>query len=139
LIGNDQDNVLAGAALRDDRVTAGPAWDGVTQWVYLDFDTATDTDEHVYTQAERDAIQARIAADYHGPDAQHPWFHVNLTQNLNDIPAVLRTTGQFATLFFNRTPSFNRPGGEASELDFGNTNLGGTASIQVNGLTGGAN
>lgn len=139
LIGNDQNNVLDGAALRDDRVTVGPGWDGVTQWVYLDFDAETDLDEHVYTQAERDAIQQRIQSDYTGPDAQNPWFHVALTQNLNDIPSTLRTTNQYATLFFNRTPSFNRPGGEASELDFRNTNLGGTASIQVNGLTGGAN
>ncbi len=139
LVGNDQNNVIDGAALRDDRVTAGPGWDGVTQWVLLDFDTETDGTEHVYTQAERDAIQTRIAADYHGPDEQNPWFHVNLTQNLNDIPSVLRTTGQYVTEYFNRTPSFNRPGGEASELDFRNTNLGGTASIQINGLTGGAN
>src|SRR5262249_34039336 len=46
-------------------------------------------------------------------------------------------TNQFVTEYFNRTPSFNRAGGEASELDFGNENLGGFTVIQVNGLVGG--
>jgi hypothetical protein len=139
LIGNDRNNVLTGAALGDDRVSAGAQWDGVTQWVYLDFDTETESGERLYTAAERDAIQARIAADFHGPDVQNPWFHVQFTQNRINIPSVLLNAEQYATLNFNRTPNSNRPGGEASELDFRNTNLGGTASIQVNGLTGGAN
>ena len=126
-------------------VAGAPAWDGVTQVVFLDFDTYTGIDpatglaEHVYTAAERDAIQARIGADYFGPDPAHPWFHFQFTQTQ---PAA----GPFARLNFNQTPvNPDDPnqvtGGFANELDFRNLNLGtdanpSVASIQVNGILG---
>ena len=139
LLGNGQDNVLIGASLPDDRLTAGPGLGrgdavGVPRLRHRRPATAN-------TSTPRpSATPSRLAStdDYHGPDPPNPWFHVIFTQTLTDIPAALRNAGQFVTEFFNRTPSFNRPGGEASDLDFGNTDLGGTTSIQVNGLTGGA-
>jgi Matrixin/PKD domain/Right handed beta helix region/Periplasmic copper-binding protein (NosD) len=142
--GNDRPNLLTGAALADDRMlapsaTPPQAYQAIdrTQWVLLDFDSQTESGEHIYTTDERAAIQARIESVYHGPDPLHPWFDVKFTQNPAAIPQALYAAGQYATLYFNQTPSFNRPGGEASEVDFGNTNLGGYASIQVNGLVGG--
>ena len=53
------------------------------------------------------AIRQLHSADYRGPDPLNPWFHVTLTQNLNDIPSALRDAGQYATLYFNRTPKPN--------------------------------
>ena len=143
ILGNDRPNDLSGSALPDSRAgsTTTSTFDyqaGTrTQWVFLDFVTDTDPSEHDYSQDERDAIEQRIEADYLGPDPAHPWFNVRFTQDVQDIPADLRDSGQFATEFFNQTPSFNRPGGEASEVDFGNVNLGGSTVIQVNGLLGG--
>ncbi|MDX2038441.1 MAG: PKD domain-containing protein [Isosphaeraceae bacterium] len=148
ILGNAQANHLAGSAVVDDRL-ASPGSLGEperrTQWVLLDFDTFTDRAaetgpaEHVYTEAERQAILQRIASLYHGPDPLERWFDFEFTSREEQIPAELRDSGRFATLFFNRTPSFNRPGGEASEIDFRNTNLGGWAAIQINGLVGGVN
>ena len=145
VLGNGRDNVLLGADPLNAQSGVAPAWDGVTQVVYLDFNTytgidpATGLDERDYTLAERDAIQARIEADYFGPDFAHPWFHLQFTQTQ---PAA----GPFARLNFNQTP--NNPedpdqvtGGFANELDFRNLNLGtdadpSFASIQVNGILG---
>jgi Ca2+-binding RTX toxin-like protein len=110
--------------------------------VYLNFDTFTDPGEHVYTQAERDAIQARLAADYIGPDPAHPWFHFQFTQAQ---PAAY----PYAQLNFNQTPVNSEDtgqltGGFAYELDFRNLNPGtadnpSLASIQVNGILGAPN
>ena len=105
----------------------------------LDFDTYTVPGDFVYTQADRDDVQSRIEADYHGPDPSNWWFDVSFTQNIADIPQNLVQTGQYATLYFNRTPSFDLPGGESSEIDFGNLDLSGYGSIQINGLVGGVN
>ena len=144
LIGNGRDGTLAGAATQTpETVDPTPTSAVRTQYVYLDFDTYTNNDpaigadpngiEHEYSQPERDAIQALLEADYHGPTATW-WYPVVFSQ---DLGYILANSDQYVTEFFNRTPSFNRPGGESDELDFGNVNLGGSASIQVNGLTGG--
>src|SRR5262249_60515514 len=68
LLGNAANNLLQGADLPPAAMGAAPAWDGVTQVVFLDFDSRTDPGEHVYTPAERSAIQTRLLADYIGPD-----------------------------------------------------------------------
>src|SRR5262249_16675603 len=80
-----------------------------------------------------------------GPDPSNPnlpnfanrWFDVDLTDNLSDIPSNLVSSGQYATLYFDRTPPSGLPGGEASEVDLGNTNFGGYPSIQLHGMVGG--
>jgi Ca2+-binding RTX toxin-like protein len=141
--GNSRDNQLVGADILDDRVTSTLPWDGRTQVVYLDFDFSTGVDEdgdprteHLYTQAERDAIHAAIAADF----AQ---FHFSFTQVCPvSVPAGTPCVGtDFTTIFFNKTPVLPNgqqiAGGIASEKDFRNVNLGGTASIEVNQLLGG--
>lgn len=94
--------------------------DGRVQTVFLDFDSSTDPFfEHFYTPAERDAIQARMEADFDP-------FSVVFTQ-------VRPLIGPFTTLFFNEPP----PGGLADEVDFRNLNLGLNATIDVNPLLGG--
>ncbi|MDB5349085.1 MAG: cya 2, partial [Planctomycetota bacterium] len=151
IYGNLRPDVIRTAALPDYRLagqvntssTFSP--DARTQWVYLDFDAYTVDGDHVYTADERAAILTRIEMDYYGPDPSNPnlpnfagrWFNVSLTANLGDIPSSVVSAGQYATLYFNRTPPSGLPGGEASEVDLGNTNLGGYASIQINGMVDG--
>ncbi len=144
IFGNLRPDVISTADLPDDRVASDqdappPAFtpDARTQWVYLDFDKYTVAGDHVYTTDERSEILSRIQADYYGPDPTHPWFDVQITDDINTIPADAVATGEYATLFFNRTPPSGLPGGEASEVDLGNRDMGGYASIQINGMVGG--
>ena len=127
LLGNDRANGLSGTDTLDDRGGAALPWDGRTQVVFLDFDTETGPGEHAYTTAERQAILARIAADYAA-------FHYAFTLTVPvGVPA-------YATIFFNKTPVVNgrpQPGGQSDEFDYRNVNLGGTAAIDVNGFLGG--
>ncbi|HND50762.1 MAG TPA: Ig-like domain-containing protein, partial [Pirellulaceae bacterium] len=141
IVGNNRINSLVGAEVAPSS-PQGPAYDGDGQWVLLDFDSETnvaehdESGEHVYSQEERDAIQAIIERDYHGPDPLHPWFHVFVAQRPSELPPAIVAAGEFATVYFNQTPEFGRPGGESSELDFRNLNRQATASVQVNGLLG---
>jgi parallel beta-helix repeat protein len=153
IYGNLRPDVISTADVPDYRLAgqqlpgAGGAFtpDAKTQWVFLDFNTYTVAGDQVYTDTERAAVLNRIEMDYYGPDPTNPslpnfahrWFDVDLTNNLSDIPSNLASTGQYATLYFNRTPPSGLPGGEASEVDLGNTNFGGYASIQINGMVGG--
>jgi Ca2+-binding RTX toxin-like protein len=130
IYGNARDNKIFGADQLDDRFANPATWQGVTQVVFLDFDSNHSqlvTNDHVYTQAERDAIQARLTADYAS-------FHFQFTQ--------AQPSGQYATLFFNKSPIINgtpQPGGLASELDFRNLNLSASAAIDINPFLGGHN
>ncbi len=140
--GNTQADTLQTSSLPSQAASAAPAaTPAATQWALLDFDTYADPvaglATHAYTTAERQAILAAIQADYIGPDPTHPWFNVRITLNRSDIPASLLQSGSYATLYFNHTPPSGQPGGEASEVDFGNVDAGGYAAIQVNGLLGG--
>ena len=149
--GNARDNVINGAEYLEPVVGPVAGQRTESQWVWLDFDSATTLGEgeHVYTISERDEIQSLVQTSYHGPDSDLAdpttwWFNVQFTQDLNVIAAALGynstselSSDEFATILFNETPSFGRPGGEASEVDLGNLNLGGTAFVQVNGLLGG--
>ena len=135
ILGNNRPNQIEGAQFLPSAGAPAPARDAL-QWVYLDFDSETNTlpgeTEHEFTPAERLAVQARLEGFYRGPDSSHPWFAVQFTQSLASLPANTR----HATLWFNKTPSFGRPGGEADAIDFRNLDLGGSAAIQVNGLLG---
>ena len=144
--GNARDNILRGAEYFDEfgqqtgsTVIAGQR--GETQWVLLDFDSRTETGEHVYTPEEREAIQRRVESVYRGPNTGALWFDVRVVLEDVDIPYQTDATTQrvdYATLYFNDTPASGRPGGLASEVDLGNVNLGGSAQVQINGLLGGA-
>ncbi|MBI3465607.1 MAG: hypothetical protein HY000_21520 [Planctomycetes bacterium] len=127
ILGTSRANRLLGAdELAHSMSTPGPGSPTV-QVVFLDLDSETNPVlEHVYTLAERNAIQAALAADY-AP------FSFQFTQT---PPA----PGSFATLFFNK--SFLVDGqpqpGHADEVDFRNLNLGGSVSIDINSFLGGA-
>jgi hypothetical protein len=134
--GNSRDNVLLGADLPDDRIGAGPAWNGRTQTVFLDFDSKTLPADHQYTAAERNAIQARLESDYHGPAATSDpstwWFHVAFTQTK---PAGVQNV-DYVTVYFNQPRSSGGEGspgvgGDSSDIDFGNRSFGGWASVDV--------
>ena len=147
ILGNARDNVISGAEFAETSSNPLAGQRAETQWVLLDFDVHTnevgELGEHVYSQDERDEIQRLMELTYWGPDpasadpanpdpnAASPWFNVMFTQD----PAAVSAAG--VTIFFNETPEFGRPGGEASEIDLGNINLGGSAVVQVNGLLGG--
>ncbi len=141
IYGNARGNYLGGADF--DTPFSGPVATprGVTQWVFLDFDSNTnrgplDSGEHVYTTAERELIRQRVEANYRGPNT-NAWFDIRVVTVKTGIPESFRTANQFATIYFNQTPASGRPGGLASEVDPGNVNLGGSAVVQVNGLLGG--
>jgi Ca2+-binding RTX toxin-like protein len=120
LRGNDGANQLSGAKIADDRLGQGLPWNGRTQHVWLDFDSHTDSNERAYSDSERAAIVQRLQQLYAG-------FNVEFT-------LTTPTSGDFATIYFNQSRSDGQPGGNASEIDFGNRNLGGTATVQINGL-----
>ena len=120
--GNSRDNLLLGADLADDRGGAATPLNGRLQNVLLDFDSRTEAGEHLYTAAERTAIVAGLNSIYAG-------FQVAFLT----APPV---RGDYATVFFNQARADGQPGGDSSEIDFGNRNLGGTAIVQVNGLLG---
>ncbi len=114
ILGNDRNNKLTGAKLV--RVAQVPNVARTrTQYVLLDFDTyssATDG-EHVYTEAERATIAERIALAYRGT-GNSPMFDVRVARTLADIPAAIRDAAAYATIYFNRTPDFQRAGGLAT-------------------------
>jgi hypothetical protein len=109
--------------------------------VLLDFDTETNPElkEHTYTQDERQAIADRIASVYQGPNVSAPWFQVQVAIHVPEAPSPIPAGTPFATLYFNKTPGFGRPGGESDAIDFRNLDLWGSAAIQVNGLLGAEN
>jgi len=125
--GNGTNGTLESTHHLDDRAAlVPPPPSNVTQVVFLDFNTYTTGSKHVYTQAERDAIQARMAANYAA-------FNYQFTQS---APA----SGAYASIYFNRSSVVNgtqEPGGQSDEIDFRNLHLGGSASVDVNGLLGG--
>jgi hypothetical protein len=149
IYGNPRSNYIGGADFDEPFVGPVATPRGVTQWVFLDFDTYTNTGvidpktglpdagEHVYTTGERELIRQRVEAVYRGPNAGAPWFDVRVVLNESELPAGVLSSAEFATIYFNQTPTSGRPGGLASEIDPGNANLDGHAVVQVNGLLGG--
>ena len=111
IVGNAQDNRLAGADYVRATLPVPAPYNGSEQWVLLDFDTETnvaavgEVGEHDYTAAERDLIEANIEREFHGPDSQDPWFHVWVTRNPAEIPATIFASGDYVTLYFNQTPA----------------------------------
>ena len=119
--GNSRGGVLLGADPADDRGGAASVGSGRTQAVVLDFDARTDPGEHAYAADERAAIVAALSRLY-GP------FGVSF--------ATGEVAGAHATVYFNESRAEGAPGGQAGEIDFGNVDSGGTATVQVEGLLG---
>jgi Ca2+-binding RTX toxin-like protein len=129
LIGNAAGDTLIGAG-GEDSLVGGIGNDllqaGVTQKVYLDFDSYTVFGDRPYLQADRDAVQARLEADYSA-------FGYQFTQSRP-------IDGTYTTVFFNKTPFYingiAQPGGISDAVDWRNLGLGGTVSVDVNGFLG---
>ncbi|MHC4404873.1 MAG: calcium-binding protein, partial [Planctomycetota bacterium] len=128
ILGNALNNKISGGGGLDS-LNGGDGDDwltaGTTRRVYLDFDSATDPGEHVYTPSERDAIQAVVENDY-------ALFDVSFTQ-------IEPTEGAYVTVFFNETPIIHgglQPGGESDRIGWRNLSRWGTVIVDVNGLFG---
>ncbi len=121
--GNARDNRLLGGGL--DRLFGAGGNDylqgGLTQVVYLDFDSFASPYLYAYTAADRADIVQRLRQNY-AP------FSFAFTTVLPDS-----ADGPFVTITFNQ----GNPGGQSSELDYRNLDRGGSAAINVNGFLGG--
>ncbi|MGB7324249.1 MAG: putative Ig domain-containing protein, partial [Rubripirellula sp.] len=104
----------------DDYLTAAR-----TRFVYLDFDSQTGTGNHVYTQTERDAIEARMQQDFAA-------FDVQLSQSPPSEEV-------FITVLFNSAPIINGrevSGGASERIGFRDVDRGGTVQVDVNNFIG---
>ncbi|HJZ57251.1 MAG TPA: hypothetical protein VKE74_19940 [Gemmataceae bacterium] len=116
VFGWDADDGFVAAPTRGPAAGSGNSAGQTT--VFVDFDSGTEPGEWVYTPAERAAVLGRLRetfADFRfefvsAPPASGPFIHVG----------------------FNAGPA----GGSSSELDFGNRDPGGEATVNVNGLLG---
>ena len=133
ILGNARDNLLHGARYTGSsgRDFGTPVDLTRTQWVLLDFATKTTAGELTYTPAMIDAIIQNVTQTYTGFDVQWVTTPDDLPDGIRDDPS------QYVTIFFNSTPPSGRPGGQASEIDVGNVNLGGIADVQISGMVGG--
>ena len=123
LIGNADDNTLIGgggddliAGLGGNDVLEG----GVTRTVFLDFNTDELPGQHVYSPTERDEIQAQLEADFAD-------FSYTFTQTAPQ-------SGAYTTITFNDPVLVGLEGGVASEIDWRNLDISGTATLSAAGL-----
>ncbi len=123
IIGNTSDDTLIGGG--GDNVLAGVGGNNliegtVTRTVYLDFDTYELPGQHDYTQAERDAIQAQITADYSA-------FSYIFTQTQPQ-------SGPYTAIIFNDPALVGLEGGISSEIDWRDLDISGTTTLTADGL-----
>ena len=123
IIGNANDNTLIGGG-GDDLIAGLGGNDliegAVTRTVYLDFDTYELPGQHFYTQAERDAIQAQITADYSA-------FSYVFTQTQPQ-------SGPYTTITFNDPALVGLEGGISTEIDWRDLDISGTTTLTADGL-----
>ena len=123
LIGNANDNTLIGgggddliAGLGGNDVLEG----GITRTVFLDFNTFELPGQHLYTQLERNQIQAQLEADYAA-------FSYTFTQTLPQ-------SGPFTTITFNDPVLVGLEGGIATGIDWRDLDISGTTTLTFAGL-----
>ncbi len=150
--GNLRNNSIQGADPLDDRIGKGAPANGTVQVVVLDFATFTNAEapglnvpipgaidssavEYVYSAEEQVRILEGVKSIYAGFLASAGGF-IDFRTSADGL-----TPGTYATVYFNRSrfprPNAPAPGGDSSQVDFRNTNLGGWATVQINGLLGG--
>ncbi len=123
IIGNVNDNTLIGGGGDDVLVGVGGnnlLEGSVTRTVYLDFNTYELPGQHFYTEAERDAIQAQLTADYSA-------FSYVFTQTQPQ-------SGPYTPIYFNDPVLVGLEGGIASEIDWRDLDIAGTATLSDNSL-----
>ncbi len=123
IIGNANDNTLIGAG-GDDLIAGLGGNDvlegAVTRTVYLDFDTYELPGQHDYSQAERDAIQAQITADYSA-------FSYVFTQTRPQ-------SGAYTTISFNDPELVGLEGGVSTGIDWRDLDISGSTTLNAYGL-----
>jgi hypothetical protein len=147
IFGNDRPNVLMGARYLSSTPGDALARNRENQWVLLDFDTKTDSQEYVYTDSDRESVIEGLRRIYYGYNSDGSirqysdpgrWFNVRFTTDIDQIPKdSSNTTVDHVVIRFNNTPPEGTPGGSSSEIDVGNTGFSGEAWVQVHGLLGG--
>jgi len=129
LLGNALDNKLYGGA-GEDYLSGGAGRDtlaaGRPRFVFLDFDSASEAGEHVYSPTERAAIIARMRADY-AP------FDISFSEQRP-------TSGPYATILFNASvyiPGNTLTlGGISDRIGFRELASSGLVQVDVNGFLG---
>lgn len=132
ITGNSRNNRLEGGDYSQPFTNAVAPLRTTAQWVLVDFDTQTQSDEHQYSTSTRQAIVDRLNTIYRGPVDASPWFNVRFAITASQIPVA-----DYVRVYVNQTPDSGRPGGLASDIDPGNLRPGGTAIVQINGMLGG--
>ncbi len=128
LSGNARNNTLVGGGgidslfggAGDDYLSASR-----TKYVYLDFEQETEATDHAYSQAERDAIEARMRQDFAAFDVV-----ISQTIPLNQI---------YITILFNSKPVIGGrafSGGIADRIGWRDVARGGRVQVDVNGFLG---
>ena len=123
IIGNARDNVLQGGGGQD--LIAGFGGNdmlegGITRTVLLDFNTYALPGEHVYTQAERNAIEAQLTADF----AAFSYTFVQTPPS----------SGPYTTIYFNDPALFGLEGGSSTSIDWRDLDISGSTTLTAAGL-----
>jgi Ca2+-binding RTX toxin-like protein len=141
VIGTPGADTIVGNATTDETIIGGGGKDNlqagngndyvqgdVTQVVYLDFPTPTQTnpDEHIYTPLEQATILQGLEADF----ADYNFFFTLNQSTARQLAA--DTGGQYVTEVIDAPVV----GGSADQLDPNNLNLGGTAEVNVTPFLG---
>ncbi len=114
MIGGGGDDLLVG--LGGNNLIEG----SVTRTVYLDFNTYELPGQHFYTQAERNAIQAQITADYSD-------FSYIFTQTQPQ-------SGPYTPIYFNDPTLVGLEGGISTGIDWRDLDISGTTTLTAAGL-----
>ena len=123
IIGNTNDNTLIGGGGDDLLVGLGGnnlIEGSVTRTIYLDFNTYELPGQHFYTQAERNAIQAQITADYSA-------FSYVFTQTQPQ-------SGPYTPIYFNDPTLVGLEGGISTGIDWRDLDISGTTTLTAAGL-----
>ena len=145
IVGNNAPNEVITGGGGSDSLVAGSGNDYVqgyvTQVVYLAFPAPTETapDDHVYTPTEEQQILDGIEQIYGGyevtaPDGSEAAGYEFTLDQATAQQLAQAMGGQYATLTFDGQVA--NGGGEASQLDTGNLELGGSALIDVTPFLG---
>ena len=95
---------------------------GITRSVVLDFNTFALPGEHVYTQGERDAIQAQLTADF-----------ASFSYTFGQSPPAA-AAGPYTTIYFNDPSLFGLEGGTSTSIDWRDLNITGATTLTADGL-----
>ena len=123
IIGNARDNTLIGGGGQD--LIAGLGGNdllegSVTRTIYLDFSDYELPGQHIYSQAEENAIEAQLVADYAEFSSE---FTLSRPQS-----------GAYTTIYFNDPVLTGLEGGIATGIDWRNLDIAGSTTLTEAGF-----